>query len=84
MPINIPVPVDVDQPRPLSQLLRDILRRAVDGTLNPIQINVQINVTGNDIKIVTAGKGVILPVGNTGNYARVTLDNDYAIDIVPL
>ena len=73
MPINIPVPELQD--RGLYQLLRDILRRAVDGSLNPVQISVQINVTGNDIKIVTGGNGLILPSRDGAHYGRLLLEN---------
>lgn len=32
----------------------------------------------------TTANSLVLPVGDTGNYARVTLDNDYALVVTPL
>lgn len=79
MPINIPIPNNVDQHRPLSQLLKEMLRRAIDGSLNPIQINVQINVTSNDIVVVTAGKGLVVTTPNGLHTYRINVANDGAL-----
>ncbi len=51
MPINIPIPQDVTH-RGLVQLLREILRRAVDGTQN---IGVTSRITGSGV-VGTSGR----------------------------
>lgn len=73
MAINIGLPTGLDLQ--LFQVLAEICRRAVDGSQNPVQINVQISVTGNDLKIVTGGKGLILPSRDGTKYGRVLLEN---------
>lgn len=79
MPINIPVPIDVDKHRPLSQLFADILRRAIDGSVNPVSLNVGIRVVGNDITIVTPGNGLVLSNRNGTHTYRLLVDNDGAL-----
>lgn len=75
MPINLPVPVDIDKHRPLSQLMLEILRRAIDGSLNPIQISVQVNITANDLVIVTAGNGLVVTTPNGLHTYRINVTN---------
>lgn len=73
MPINIPVAIDIKQ-QSLYQLLAEILRRALDVSINPAQINVQLNITGNDLKIVTPQNGVQIAASNgSGNFYRLTV-----------
>ena len=80
--ISLPIPQDVKQS--LYQLLGEILRRSVDGSINPIQLNVSVNVTSGDIKIVTAGNGLILPNRAGTKYYRIVMENDGAISADPL
>lgn len=79
MPINISVPYDVEKHLPLTQLLSEILRRAVDGSINPIQLNVGIRMTGNDITIATAGQGLVLTSRDGTKTYRLLVDNDGAL-----
>lgn len=79
MAINLPVPHDVDKHRPLSQLLSDILRRALDVSVNPAIVNVGIRVVGNDITIATAGNGLILSDRAGVHTYRLLVDNDGAL-----
>lgn len=78
MSINIPIPLNLDGD--LYQCLAEICRRASDATT---QMNVanSINITNGDLKIVTAGRGVILPNrAGTANY-RLLIENDGALSI---
>jgi len=77
MPINLPVPQNMDYG--LFTLLKEICRRAIDGSINPIQINVTVNVTSGDIKIATAGNGLILTTRDGLHTYRILMDNDGAI-----
>lgn len=78
MPINIPIPMNLDGD--LYQCLSEICRRASDGTT---QMNVAntINITNGDLKIVTAGRGVILPNRAGTAYYRLLIENDGAISV---
>lgn len=76
MAINIAAPQEPGIKYGLYQCITEILRRALDVSINPAQMNVQLNITGNDLKIVTAGNGVQIAGVNaagssTGNYWRV-------------
>lgn len=79
MAINLPVPNDVDKPRPLAQLLKEILRRALDVSINPALMNVGLKIVGNDITIATAGNGVILPTRDGLHTYRVVIENNGAL-----
>ena len=75
MPIGVVVPQTLE--RQLYQTITEIVRKAVDGSNNPIQIAVQVNVTSNDIVVVTAGKGLVLTDdGGTARTCRVTATYD--------
>ena len=80
--ISLPIPQDVKQN--LYQLLSEILRRSVDGSINPIQLNVSVNLTSGDLKIVTAGNGVVLPNRSGTQYYRLAVEDDGAISADPL
>jgi len=73
MSINIPIPQNI--PGDLYQCLEEICRRSFDATT---QFNFQntINVTNGDVKIVTAGKGLILPNRAGTAYYRLVVEND--------
>lgn len=73
MPISLPVPNDVTEFRPLSQLLKEILRRALDGTTGNFQNGV--TVTGGDFKVMNAGSGLVMVTRTGGYYARILLEN---------
>lgn len=76
MSLSIPVPHKlVKDEKALSQLLSEIIRRAVDGSASPVQINVQLNVNGNDIKIKNGGSGLILASRDGLHYGRLLLEN---------
>lgn len=73
--INLPIPQNLTKnERDLAQLLKEICRRAVDGT-SPLSINVQITVANHDIEILTGGYGLVLPSRNGLHYGRVLLEN---------
>lgn len=73
--INIPIPQNlIRSERDLAQLLRDICRRAIDGT-GPLNINVQISVSNHDIAILTGGYGLILTSRNGLHQGRLLLEN---------
>ena len=78
MSINIPIPQNI--PGDLYQCLEEICRRASDSTT---QMNVAntINITNGDLKIVTAGRGVILPNRAGTAYYRLLIENDGALSI---
>jgi len=78
MPINLPVPHDIEH-RSLYQFLSDILRRAIDGSINPAVVNVGVKVVGNDITISTAGNGLVLTSRDGLHTYRLVMDNDGAI-----
>jgi hypothetical protein len=61
--------------------LREILRRAIDGSINPAVVNVGIKVTGNDITIATAGNGLVLTTRNGLHTYRLLMDNDGTITV---
>ncbi len=76
MAINIPIPQNI--PGDLFQFLEELCRRAADST---VQMNVAntINITNGDLKIVTAGRGIILPTLDGTAYYRLVIDNDGAM-----
>lgn len=78
MAINIPIPLNLDGD--LHQCLSEICRRASDSTT---QMNVAntINITNGDLKIVTAGRGIILPNRAGTAYYRLMVENDGSISI---
>lgn len=78
MAILLPVPNDIAQ-YSLSQLLREILRRALDVSINPAQVNVGIRITGNDLTIATAGNGVVLSNRAGTHTYRLLMENDGTI-----
>jgi hypothetical protein len=77
--ISLPVPNDVDKPRPLAQLLKEILRRALDVSINPAIMNVGLKVTGNDITISTAGNGLVLSNRSGTHTYRLLIEDNGAI-----
>lgn len=77
MAISLPVPQDVKQN--LYQLLSEMLRRSLDISINPAQVNVAVKITGNDLTIVTAGNGVVLSDRAGLHTYRLLIDNDGAI-----
>lgn len=77
MSITTPVPQDLKLS--LYQVLTDICRRAIDGSVNPVNLNVGIKVVGNDITIATAGNGLILSNRAGTHTYRLLIDNDGAI-----
>lgn len=94
MSINLPVPIDI-QPRSLSQLLSDILRRASDATVTKSTIIVTgasgskytVGVDTDGALTVTAGavgaadtNGVILTASDGTKY-RLGVANDGAITV---
>lgn len=78
--ISLPIPNDI-RSYSLTQLLREILRRALDVSINPAVMNVGLRVVGNDITIVTAGNGLILTTRNGLHTYRLLMDNDGAIAV---
>lgn len=82
MPINIGIPRTL--PGPLYKLILEILRRAVDGTTSPISFNGTVTITGGDLKIVTAGKGIIIPNRSGTQYYRLIMEDNGAISADPL
>ena len=66
MSLSIGVPQTLE--RQLYQVITEIVRRSVDGSLNPIQISV-------DIKIVGGGNGLILTSRNGNHTGRLLLEN---------
>lgn len=73
--INIPIPQNLTKnERDLAQLLKEICRRAVDGT-GPLNISIQISVSNHDIQILTGGYGLVLPSRDGLHYGRVLLEN---------
>lgn len=80
MAINIPVHHDYSKDsKGLAQFLKELCRRALDSSINPAQMNVGLNVTGNDITIVTAGNGLILTSRNGLHTYRLLIENDGTI-----
>lgn len=77
MAISLSVPQNLDYG--LYQLLAGILRRSLDISINPAQINVGVNITGNDLTIVTAGNGIVLSNRNGTHTYRLLVDNDGAL-----
>ena len=67
--LSIGVPQTLE--RQLYQVITEIVRRSVDGSLNPIQISVDIKITGG-------GNGLILPSRNGLHFGRVLLENPYS------
>jgi hypothetical protein len=78
MSIKLPIPNDITQ-YSLNQLLREILRRAFDVSINPAVANVGIKVVGNDITIATAGNGLILSTRDGLHTYRVLMENNGAL-----
>lgn len=78
MAINLPVPQDIRE-YSLAQLLSEILRRALDVSINPALMNVGLKVTGNDITISTAGNGLILSTRDGLHTYRLLMENNGAI-----
>lgn len=78
MSINIPIPLNLDGD--LYQCLSEICRRASDGTT---QMNVanSINITNGDLKIVTAGRGLILPNRSGTAYYRIMVEDDGTLSV---
>ena len=73
--INLPVPNDIE-PRSLSQLLSDILRRSVDGTITASATDsAGSTALGADMKVVNAGKGLVMITRGGSGYGRVLLEN---------
>lgn len=66
MGLSIGVPQTLD--RQLYQVISEVVRRAVDGSLNPIQISVDIKITGG-------GNGLILTSRNGLHTGRLLLEN---------
>jgi hypothetical protein len=81
MPISLPVPQGLEMG--LYQLLSEILRRAIDGSMGSISVSGSIVVTGGDVEIATVGRGLILKSANGTRY-RLGVDNDGAITTTPL
>lgn len=77
MAISLPVPQNLEYG--LYQLLTGILRRCVDFSVNPAQVNVGIRVTGNDITIASAGQGLVLTTRDGTKTYRLLVDNDGAL-----
>ncbi len=82
MSINLPVPQNIQNN--LYQLLSEILRRSVDGSINPIQLTVDVNLTSGDIKIVTPGTGLILSNRSGTQYYRLVMEDDGVISADPI
>lgn len=78
MPLNIPVPIDKNFTLGIYQFFKEILRRAVDGSQDPVYI-----ATG-DVKIATAGKGLILSNRSGTKFYRILIDDDGVISADPL
>lgn len=68
----------------LVQLLSEILRRAIDGSINPANISVTVNITNGDIKVVTAGYGLVVPNRSGTQYYRILMEDNGAISADPL
>lgn len=80
MSLSIPIPHHlVKDERALAQLVSEIVRRAIDGSVNPAQLNVGIRITGNDLTIATAGNGVILSNRAGTHTYRLLMENDGTI-----
>lgn len=73
MAISLPVPNDITH-KALNQLLRDILRRAVDGS-NGGSLQFPNQVTGMDLGTITGGSGLVLPTRSGLYFGRLLLEN---------
>ena len=63
----------------------DLFQPDINTTSNPTGYFLFGNsATAISQQVTTTGGGVVLPVGTTGNFAQVTLDNDYALDVQPV
>lgn len=76
--INLPIPTDI-RSYSLTQLLREMLRRSLDVSINPAVVNVGLKVTGNDITISTAGNGLILSNRSGTHTYRLLMEDNGAI-----
>lgn len=78
MSINIPIPQSLAGD--LFQFLQELCRRASDSTT---QMNVAntINITNGDLKIVTAGRGIILPNRSGTAYYRIVVEDDGVLSL---
>lgn len=85
--ISLPVPQTVDY---LLNLMQEILRRAVDGTVKPLFVDytnqrvligettasaspASLEVAGGNAKIVSGGKGIILPNSGATRYYLLSI-----------
>lgn len=83
MSINLPVPQDIKS-YSLSQLLRAILLRALDVSINPALMNVGLKVTGNDITVATPGNGFVVWDRAGVQKYRILVENNGALTNDPI
>lgn len=81
--INLPVPNDINH-KGLSQLLRGILIRALDVSINPAIMTVGLKVVGNDITVDTPGNGFVVWNRSGTQKYRILVEDNGALSNDPI
>ena len=78
--LSIPIPQRLTKDeKTIAQLFGDIIRRALDVSINPALVYVGLKIVGNDLTIVTPGNGIVLPTRDGLHTYRVVLENNGAL-----